>query len=79
MGTWNKSNIYYDEYEIARIKFPLDKNIESGILFSKENIYPDITLDNTFKILYNEAWLPKTIERLENKYHLAKGDLGRIQ
>lgn len=77
--TWNKSNIYYDQFEIARIKFPIKKNIESGILFSRQNIYPDQALDNTLKILAGDAWLQKTIHLLEKKHGLRKGDLGTIQ
>jgi hypothetical protein len=77
--TWNKSNICYDEFEVARIKFPIKKNIESGVLFSRQNIFPDETLDNTLKILKNDKWLQEKITLLERKYHLHKGDLGSIQ
>lgn len=79
VSNWNKTNIYFDEYEIARIKFPVKDNIENGILFSKENIYPDIALDNTFKILKNAKWLQNRIDTLELKYGLTKGDLGSIK
>lgn len=77
--SWNKYNVCYDTYEIARIKFPIHKKIEKGILFSKENIYPNILLDNTFKILKTATWLQDKIESLENKYGLKRGDLGSIK
>ena len=76
---WNKSNIYYDGYEVARIKFPVSKGLENGVLFSAKNIYPSTRLDNTFKILKNETWLLTKIESLEKKYQLNQGDLGRIK
>jgi hypothetical protein len=76
---WNTDNIYYDQYEIARIKFPISRNIESGVLFSRENIYPDEQLDNTFKILKNEVWISDEIDRLISKYNLSKDDLGEIR
>jgi len=77
--TWNANNICYDPYEVARIKFPISRKIESGILFSRENIYPSEQLDNTFKILKNEVWLHTEISRLITKYQLSEGDLGSIQ
>ncbi len=77
--TWNAKNILYDEYEIARVKFPINKNIESGILFSGENMYPDISLDNTFKILRSAAWLKDKIAAIEQKYKLEKGTLGEVK
>jgi hypothetical protein len=77
--TWNKSSIYYDEFEVARVKFPVRKNLESGILFSRQNMFPDASLDNTFKILTDDKWLPATIRTLERKYGLRRGDLGSIQ
>src|SRR5829696_8434732 len=49
--SWNKSNIYYDDFEIARIKFPIKKNVLGGKLFSRQNFFPDQTLDNTLKII----------------------------
>ena len=55
------------------------KDIENGILFSRKNIYPNIKLDNTFKILKKADWLVKKISALENKHNLNKGDLGKIQ
>src|SRR4051812_22591327 len=61
---WNSNNIYYDHFEVARIKFRINKNIESGVLFSKENIYPNEQLDNTLKILKNEKGLSDEIDRL---------------
>lgn len=76
---WNKSNICYDEFEVARIKFPVKKNIESGLLFSAKNIYPDESLDNTLKILKNDKWLEEKIRSIEGKYGLLKGVLGSIQ
>jgi hypothetical protein len=76
--SWNKSNIFYDQYEIAKIKFPIRKEIENGLLFSKESMYPSILLDNTFKILKQAKWLPSIIRKLENKYNLNEGDLGNI-
>src|SRR4051812_46982389 len=69
VSNWNTNNICYDQYEIARIKFPIRRNIEKGILFSRENIYPNKQLDNTFKILKNEVWLKDEIDRLISKYH----------
>src|SRR3954470_14852055 len=76
---WNTNSICYDQYKIARIKFPISRNIEKGILFSRENIYPNELLDNTFKILKNEVWISDEIDRLIAKYHLTKGDLGEIK
>ena len=76
---WNTNSIYYDQYEIARIKFPINRNIEKGLLFSRENIYPNELLDNTYKILKNEVWISDEIDRLIDKYHLSKGDLGEIK
>ena len=64
LKAWNSSTIYYDEFEVAQIKFPVKKNIESGILFSRQNIYPDELLDNTFKILKNDKWLQEKIGSL---------------
>lgn len=76
--TWNKSNICYDEFEVARIKFPVKKGVESGLLFSKANIYPDESLDNTLKILKNDKWLHEKIISIEHQYGLKQGDLGFI-
>ncbi|MFT3981549.1 MAG: FRG domain-containing protein [Ferruginibacter sp.] len=76
---WNAGNIFYDKYEVARIKFPVTKDIAGGVLFSKENIYPGILLDNTLKILKNSKWMAARIQQTEKKYHLKKGDLGSIR
>ena len=76
---WNKTNICYDAFEVARIKFPIRKNIESGLLFSRQNLFPDESLDNTLKILKNDKWLGEKIRSLERKHNLQKGDLGTIQ
>lgn len=77
--SWNKNNILYDKYEVARIKFPITKDIANGILFSKENIYPDTSLDNTFKILKKSKWISEKIKQVEKKYGLKSGELGSIK
>lgn len=76
--TWNGTNIFFDEYEVARIKFPIDKRALSGTLFSKANIFPDVTLDNTYKILRNSTWFNNHVGEIENRYGLAPGTLGRV-
>jgi hypothetical protein len=78
VGRWNEKNIYFDEYEVARIKFPVDKSAISGTLFSKDNIYPDVSLDNTYKILRNSKWFNKHITEIETKYCLDAGTLGKV-
>jgi hypothetical protein len=49
------------------------------MLFSRENIYPAMGLDNTFKILKQSLWMEGVIKRMERKHGLAEGVLGRIQ
>jgi hypothetical protein len=78
VSRWNKSNIYFDEYEVARIKFPADTKSLNGMLFSKANIYPDTTLDNTFKILKG-GWLDDEIKKVEAAWDLQPGVLGMVQ
>lgn len=75
---WTKNNIYFDSYEIARIKFPVKRNILGGTLFSHQNIYPGIELDNTYKILKQSSWFADAIVDTEKKYGLAPGILGRV-
>ena len=76
--SWNANNILYDKYEVARIKFPITKDIASGVLFSRQNIYPDMLLDNTLKILKKTNWMSFMIRKVEKKYNLKKGELGDI-
>jgi hypothetical protein len=49
-----------------------------GQLFSRANIYPEVGLDNTFKILKQSVWLKEMIGVMEKKYGLGEGVLGRI-
>jgi hypothetical protein len=49
-----------------------------GQLFSRANIYPEIGLDNTFKILKQSVWLEEMIVAIEQKYGLGVGVLGRV-
>ena len=79
VSRWNKKTILFDEYEIARIKFPVTKEMLGGLLFSRANIYPGPGLDNTFKILQQSPWMTGAIRRMERKYGLGEGVLGRIQ
>jgi hypothetical protein len=78
LSRWNKRNILFDEYEIARIQFPVSAGMLGGELFSRANIYPEIGLDNTFKILKQSTWLEGLIGAMERKHGLGEGVLGRV-
>jgi len=79
VSRWNKNNILFDEYEIARIKFPLSIQAVDGALFSRASIYPSATLDNTLKIMKTDNQLDDEIERIEKLHSLSKGTLGKVQ
>lgn len=76
--TWNCHNILFDDYEIARIKFPVRSDMLQGLLFSRDNIYPSADLDNTLKILQWKGWMEDEMRRIEARHGLASGVLGKI-
>jgi len=76
--SWNNSNILYDEFEVARVRFKLDTDIQSGILFSEKNFFPEKKYDHTLHVFKKNLWFKSSLEILEKKYGLSNGDLGKI-
>ena len=75
---WNLTNRCLNEFVVASVKFP---NIGvcnlKGHLFDTMYMFPSTFFDNTYKYLKKDKFT-SLIKSITDKYHLAEGELGKI-
>jgi hypothetical protein len=77
-GEWTADNRTFDDLCIAAVKFPNSQEFKmDGTIFTKEFLFPNSEIDNTYKLLREERFA-KLLAGIEEKYGLSTGDLGRI-
>lgn len=77
-GKWTAQNRCFDDLIIAAIKFPNSEEFKmNGTIFTKEFLFPNSQIDNTYKI-FGEEEFSELLASVEEKYGLNYGDLGQI-
>ena len=77
-GRWTENNRDFNDLIIAAVKFPnTDEFRMNGTLFTKEFLFPNSQIDNTYKILAKREFT-ELVRSIETEFNLQHGDLGQI-
>lgn len=77
-GVWTEENRCFDNLLIATVRIPNSDDFRiNGTVFSKEFLFPNSEIDNTYKLLKRDKFA-ELILAIEDEYKLNAGDLGKI-
>ena len=77
-GTWDNSNRDFNDRCVAAVKFPNSEEFRmNGTIFTKEFLFPNSTIDNTYKLLQDNEFSDLLME-VETQFALSPGELGQI-
>lgn len=75
---WTNENREFDDLIIATVKFPNSGEFRmNGTIFTKEFLFPNSEIDNTYKLL-KKLKFTELLREIEEEYALEKHELGRI-
>lgn len=76
--SWTIKNKNFNDLVIATVKFPNSSDFKmNGTIFTKEFLFPNSEIDNTYKLLKKDKFT-KLLREIESEYNLDKHELGRI-